>query len=153
MTMLENRIPPPVVALGTAIAMWFLAKVEAPFYFDSVVFKAIAVTLFIAGLAINIASALSFRRAGTTVNPLKPETAGKLVNTGMYRFTRNPMYLGMAIVLLAWFTWLGNPLVIILPVFFVAFITRFQIIPEERALRKLFPDDCETFFSSTRRWI
>tara|TARA_B100000965_G_C19465750_1_gene701789 strand:- start:42 stop:362 length:321 start_codon:yes stop_codon:yes gene_type:complete len=94
-----------------------------------------------------------FRKDDTTVNPLSPEKATKLVKDGIFKYTRNPMYLGMAFMLgsiSAFFNLLGG---IILIAIFCAYITKFQIIPEERAMKDLFPHDFEKYIKSTRRWI
>ena len=96
---------------------------------------------------------LSFRRARTTVNPLRPANSSALVTSGIYRHTRNPMYLGMATLLAAWATWLGTPWALFGIVAFVAWITRFQIIPEERVLANLFGADFAAYRARVRRWI
>jgi protein-S-isoprenylcysteine O-methyltransferase Ste14 len=112
-----------------------------------------AIVLLVTGLSINIIAFLSFRRTKTTINPLKPETASHLVNTGIYRLTRNPMYLGMLIVLIAWGVWLANWFSFLGPILFIAFINKFQIAPEEQALEKLFPEEFKNFKQTTRRWL
>ena len=152
------KIPPPIVALVCILLMGLNA---IPTQFATIEFEILnlpvlkigSVVLLIVGLSINITAFLSFRKAETTVNPLKPETAGHLVSTGLYRFTRNPMYLGMLIVIIAWNLWLANWISFVGPILFIAFITRFQIIPEEQALEKLFPDDYAKFKQATRRWL
>jgi protein-S-isoprenylcysteine O-methyltransferase Ste14 len=96
---------------------------------------------------------LSFRRAKTTVNPLKPETSASLVSTGVYSFTRNPMYLGMALVLLAWAAYLASPWALAGPALFALYITRFQIIPEERVLARLFGTSFAEYRKRVRRWL
>jgi protein-S-isoprenylcysteine O-methyltransferase Ste14 len=149
------KIPPPIVALICAL---FMGLITVPTPFASIklalpVLEIASVVLLFVGLSINITALLSFRKAETTINPLKPETAGHLVNTGLYRFSRNPMYLGMLIVLIAWGLWLANWVGFAGPALFMAFITRFQIIPEEQALEQLFPDDFVQFKQATRRWL
>ena len=111
--------------------------------------SAIALT----GLAFSVAGALSFRRAKTTVNPLKPEKASSLVTSGVYRVTRNPMYLGLALVVLAWAVLLASPVLLLGPVGFVAYINRFQIAPEERVLSARFGADFEAYRAQGRRWL
>ena len=95
----------------------------------------------------------SFRRARTTVNPLKPESASALVISGIYRHTRNPMYLGFAIILLGWCVLLGSAWAVLGVAGFVLYIGRFQIRPEERALRELFGAEFDAFCSRVRRWV
>jgi protein-S-isoprenylcysteine O-methyltransferase Ste14 len=96
---------------------------------------------------------MSFRRAKTTVNPLKPETSAALVSTGVYSHTRNPMYLGMVLALFAWAVYLSSIWSLVGPAFFVLYITRFQIIPEERALDRLFGAPFAAYKTRVRRWL
>lgn len=113
----------------------------------------VALTLAIVGVAITVAGAAQFRRAKTTVNPLRLEAATALVTSGIYRFTRNPMYLGMAALLVAWAYYLSHALALFGVVVFIAYIHRFQIIPEERAMRALFPGAYEAYARQVRRWL
>ncbi len=95
----------------------------------------------------------SFWKNNTTVNPIKPESASTLVVEGVYRFSRNPMYVGMALLLLSWGLYLANPLNALLFVLYVYVITQIQIKPEERALVKLFGQDYQEYCARVRRWI
>jgi protein-S-isoprenylcysteine O-methyltransferase Ste14 len=94
-----------------------------------------------------------FRVARTTVNPLQPGQATSMVTSGIYRFTRNPMYLGMMLLLVAWSAWLGNALALLLAALFVLYIGRFQIAPEERMLSRLFGPDFDAYRGQVRRWL
>jgi protein-S-isoprenylcysteine O-methyltransferase Ste14 len=114
---------------------------------------AVAVFLVIAGLAINIAGVVAVRKSQTTLNPLRPESTTALVSTGLFGISRNPMYLGMLIVLLGWAVYLSSPLALIGPVVFVLYINRFQIVPEERALSSLFGASFSEYKSKVRRWV
>ena len=96
---------------------------------------------------------MDFSRNETTVNPLEPDQAQKLVVSGLFRFTRNPMYLGMALVLFAWALYLANASAIIGPVLFVASITALQIKPEEEVLGKIFGQDYADYRKRVRRWL
>ena len=111
------------------------------------------VILLLVGFGFAISGAISFRIARTTVNPLKPETASSLVTFGIFGYSRNPMYVGLAIILLAWTTYLAVPFGLIAVLGFMAFIQRFQIAPEERALVLLFGDEFKAYQSSVRRWL
>src|SRR5678815_1380789 len=88
---------------------------------------------------------LAFRKASTTVDPRSPENTSQIVRSGIYRFTRNPMYLGMLIVLIAWMAWLSNVGAGVVPVLFALYITRWQIVPEERALAQKFGAEYEAY--------
>ena len=153
MSYLENRIPPPLVAIAVAAAMWFLAR------FGSAVEIAIGVRLAAAGLVALVGLAVmglgvgAFGRARTTLNPVKIDTASALVTDGIFAHTRNPMYLGMTIILLAWAVYLAAPWSLIGPVAFVLFMTRFQIVPEERVLAAKFTSAYLDYTSKVRRWV
>jgi protein-S-isoprenylcysteine O-methyltransferase Ste14 len=150
---LENRIPPPLVAAAFALVMWAVAGGLPG---ASVQFPGQAVAtaaLVVAGLSVIAISILQFNRARTTINPLKPDAASALVTGGVFQLTRNPMYLGMALVLAGWAVWLGNAACVLLLALFVAYITRFQIAPEERALRAHFSEEFDAYAQQVRRWI
>jgi len=150
---LDHKIPPPVVALVLVPVAWglshLLQRIDAP----SPLRIALTVGIACTGLAFSGAGSVAFKRARTTVNPLRPERASSLVITGVYRYTRNPMYVGMMLGLLAWAVYLASPLALLGPVAFIAYITRFQIRPEERALLAKFGTDYERYMARVRRWI
>lgn len=150
---LDARIPPPVIELAAALLMWGAARAWPGLRMDLPGRTQVAVAVALAGIAMAIAGIVEFRRARTTVNPLRPERSSALVDSGAYRFTRNPMYLGMAIVLAGWAIWLGSaPALLVLP-FFVAYLTRFQILAEERALQARFGDAFRAYRRRVRRWL
>lgn len=154
MRFLELRVPPPLVGIIIAGAMWLVASSPSPLLpLPATVRLPAAVILALAGIVIALSGVISFRRAQTTVNPLKPETSTALVSTGIYTITRNPMYLGMLAVLLAWAAYLSSVWALPGPVAFALYITRFQIIPEERALRSLFGTTFVAYTQRTRRWL
>ncbi|WP_234026700.1 methyltransferase family protein [Melaminivora suipulveris] len=106
-----------------------------------------------AGLALDVWALLLFRRQRTTPSPLAPGRSRTVVQSGPYSFTRNPMYLGVALLLAALCLWLGSPLSLLAIAAFVAYITRFQIQPEERALRAKFGVPYEDYCRRVRRWL
>lgn len=153
MTWLEHRIPPPLVAATFAGAMWAVAR-WFPLLDVSLAGLGVAAGLvLLAGLAVLAFAVARFVGARTTVDPLHPEAASTLVTGGIFRLTRNPMYLGMALVLAAWAVRLGDGGSVLLLAGFVAYIARFQIAPEERALRARFGADFEDYCRRVRRWI
>ena len=148
---METKIPPPIVTLVFGLSIYFtrgiFPMVELPYssYFG--------ILLLLLGLFILISAVRLFRKGKTTVNPLSPEQATKLVTDGIFNYSRNPMYLGMAFVLASIAVFL-NPLGgIVFILIFCAYITKFQIIPEERAMRDLFSSDYDKYIKSTRRWL
>jgi len=153
MRFLELRVPPPVVGLIIAAGMWAVAQFPPPVPMPRLVQLPVAALLLAAGVAVALGGVVSFRRARTTVNPLKPETTAALVVSGVYSFTRHPMYLGMVSVLLAWAVFLASPWSLAGPVLFALYITRFQIVPEERVLSGLFGESFAAYTRQVRRWL
>jgi protein-S-isoprenylcysteine O-methyltransferase Ste14 len=150
---LEARIPPPLVGLLCGTFMWFADTLVAPVALAPAVRYGLAVLLAAVGLAVAAAGVRTVTRASTTLNPLKPGDATALVTGGVYQWTRNPMYLGMLLLLAGWGVFLGNPLGLAGLALFVAWITRFQILPEERALGTLFGQAFEDYRQRVRRWV
>ena len=150
---LELKIPPPAVALVTALLMWLVSQAAPALDFRFPARRVFAIGLAAIGVATAISGVITFRRARTTVNPLKPESASSLVNWGVYTVTRNPMYLGLLLVLTGWAIFLSNVLGFLFLPAFVLYINRFQIAPEERALTSLFGQDFAAYQSRVRRWL
>jgi protein-S-isoprenylcysteine O-methyltransferase Ste14 len=153
MHFLEHKIPPPIVGLLVGALMWYAASLASPLPTPDGLRFAAAVITGAAGLLVALAGQLAFRKAQTTINPMKPEAASSLVITGAFRYTRNPMYVGFTMVLLAWALFLASPLALAGPVIFALFITRFQILPEERALNAKFGRDFAAYQAQVRRWL
>lgn len=150
---LELKIPPPVVAALIAIAMWGISLIT-PLLEVSTLFRVVvAITIALAGGAFSFAGIRSFRRAQTTVNPMKPETASSFVSSGIYRVTRNPMYVGLLFVLVAWAAFLSSAWALLGPLVFFLYIGRFQITPEERVLSELFSTEYPAYKTMVRRWL
>ena len=153
MTWLEHKIPPPIVAAVTGAAMWLLAGVTPAASFDPTFRIVTAGALIATGLALMVAAVAAFRRARTTINPVEIDRASSLVTGGVFTLTRNPMYLGVALLLLAGAVYLAAPATLIGPIAFAAYITRFQIMPEERVLAEKFGDAFKRYTDRTRRWL
>ena len=150
---MKLKIPPPIVAFTFALVMWVTSVATSGATFESELLVPLSLLILVAGLSVNILALVTFRRGKTTINPLKPDTASQLMMTGIYRLSRNPMYLGMLLMLCAWTIWLGNLFNLVVLPLFVWYMTRFQIIPEELALAELFPEEFSTFKAEVRRWI
>lgn len=153
MSSLEHRIPPPLVGLVAALAMWGIARFSFRLEMHDGLRWGLVVLFLIAGIGLDLPALLAFRRAKTTVNPVKIDRVTHLVVDGPFRFTRNPMYLGMLFLLLAWAAYLNAPLALFGPLAFVLYITRFQIIPEERVMATKFGATYEVYRKRVRRWI
>ena len=150
---LELRVPPVLVAAVFAGAMWFVTS-RLP-GLGLLLPARVAVGLLLAGVgaAVGLAGVAAFRRRRTTVNPTRPEAAAALVSESIYRYTRNPMYLGLALGLAGWAWWLSNAVALALVAGFVAWLDRLQIVPEERALRRKFGTEFDRYAARVRRWI
>lgn len=153
MTFLETKIPPGVLVFVFGFFMWLVAG-ALPGLDASPAFRFTSLALLGGlGVAFALAGAWSFHRARTTVNPVRPETSSVLVVSGIYRFTRNPMYVGFLCILIGWALFLSSGYALVLAALFVAYMNRFQIRPEERALERLFGGAYRQYSSRVRRWV
>jgi protein-S-isoprenylcysteine O-methyltransferase Ste14 len=155
MQSLDLKVPPTIVALllAIAIAIWAVASGADLVAVPAFIRIAVAAVLAAMGGGFSLAGVLAFRRARTTVNPIKPETTTALVTGGVYRITRNPMYVGLLILLVAWAVYLPFTWALIGPILFMLYITRFQILPEERALLAMFGETFAAYQTRVRRWL
>jgi protein-S-isoprenylcysteine O-methyltransferase Ste14 len=150
---LELKIPPGVVVLLIAALMWLASRTVPDLSFALPARNVVALCLVGLGVTVSGLGVVSFRRADTTVNPLKPGAARALVVSGLYRVTRNPMYLGFLIGLTGWAVSLANALAFLFLPAFVLYLNRFQICPEERALAARFGDEFAAYQAKVRRWL
>lgn len=153
MSALELRIPPVVLVLLIGAAMSGLTRLF-PQADVAIPGRRVWIAVFVAlALAITIAGVAAFRRHETTVDPRTPEQATTLVSGGIYRLSRNPMYLGFLLLLAGWAFYVSNwAAALLLPVF-VIYMNRFQIRPEERALQARFGAEFEKYTAAVRRWL
>src|SRR5262245_36387079 len=147
------KVPLPIVALVCGVLMWLVSS--AGVAVDISVRNRIVIALVVAsiGVGIGVAAMGSFVRAKTTMNPTKPSTTASLVTHGVFRFTRNPMYLSLVLYLVAWAAYLSNWMALLLVPVFVLYINQFQIKPEERALSALFGEGYASYRARVRRWL
>lgn len=153
MRFLELRLPPVVVVLLCGGLMWWLAASLPAANVDIPSKWALSLLLFVAGIAIGVRGVLVFRRHETTVHPSRPDDASAVVTTDIYRYTRNPMYLGLALVLCAWAVVLENLAAVPGVPLFMAYLTAFQIRPEERVLAEKFGAAYDDYRRTVRRWL
>jgi len=149
---LELKVPPVALVFLFGALMW-LVSAYSVFTFALPWRSTVAALLCTVGVAIILSGVWSFRRAKTTVNPLTPDATTTMVTSGIYRFTRNPMYLGFLLVLTGWAFYLSNLLAFALLPPFVWYLNRLQIVPEERVLGAKFPQAFTAYKTSVRRWI
>jgi protein-S-isoprenylcysteine O-methyltransferase Ste14 len=153
MKTLELKIPPLALALAFALVMW-LASTRIP-ELTFVVPGQQVVAMLLAGLGAGMVllAAVKFRRAGTTMNPTRPQAARTVVAAGIYRLSRNPMYVGVLFILAGWAVFLSHALPFLFLPGFVIYMNRFQIVPEERMLAAKFGYDYERYRRTVRRWL
>lgn len=151
--MIKTKIPPPLYMLVFAIVMWLLDKYMPIFHWASPHWQKAGWIIVALGVLIDLFSMGLFIRAGTSPNPFQPENASQLISTGLYRFTRNPMYLGLLVLLTGWAIHLGSFSPIVLLPLFVVTLTAFQIKPEEQALETIFGQEYIAYKTRVRRWI
>lgn len=153
MKWLRLKIPPALLFLICLGLMWGLDKW---FIFEPLTFDLpdwIFDCFILIGGSIVLLGVIEFSRNSTTVNPHKPQNTTAFVNSGIYRFTRNPMYLGMVFILLAGVVKFGNGLAILVVPLFIFYINVFQIQPEEEMLQQKFGEEFLEYRQSVRRWI
>ncbi|MCF6301742.1 MAG: isoprenylcysteine carboxylmethyltransferase family protein [Devosiaceae bacterium] len=153
MKFLETKIVPPLVMAVFAALMWGVAQVTSPFSLPGELSSIIAKIFLFGGLAILFVAALYFFKAKTTLNPMNPKNSSALITTGLYAFSRNPIYVADILFLLSWGFFLSNIFSLLLVLGFAPYLSRFQIKPEEEALEQLFGNDYIAYKSKVRRWI
>ena len=148
---MKTKIPPPILALVMIVLIYL-----SSFFIESTTFNyqgSLSVLVLILGLACAIPSFKLFARYKTTISPLKPSDATALVTESMYRYSRNPMYLGLLLLTIASTIWFGTWFGIIINILFIFLINFLQIIPEEEALLEIFGEEYEDYKKNVRRWI
>ena len=149
--MIKTRIPPPFYVLAVALAI-YAAHRYLPIPIDPTV-ASWGWFISLLGVALTAWAGAIFRRVHTTINPTVPSRASRLVTNGPFRFTRNPMYLGFALMLTGWALWLDNWVGLLgIPVF-VMVVTVLQIVPEERALQDRFGEEYAQYQKRVNRWL
>jgi protein-S-isoprenylcysteine O-methyltransferase Ste14 len=153
MQALELKIPPPIAAVLVGLAMWVAAHLLPAVDLTGqwrLIFAGVCAAF---GVMVALLGFLAFRQAKTTVNPVNPEKATSVVTGGIYSYTRNPMYVGLTSLLVGWAIWLSAPWVFLGPVALMLYLTRFQIIPEERVMSSKFGRDYDDYRKRVRRWL
>mgnify|MGYP001553957393 CR=1 FL=1 len=150
---LKTKIPPPVYALLAAGLMWLVHQDVPIGQLIPTAYRPLAWVFVVLGLSLDLTSLALFFTRRTTPNPINPANARELVISGMYRFTRNPMDVGLLLLLIAWAIWLGSVSAVLVIPMFMWVLTQIQIKPEERALAQKFGDDYQHYLKQVRRWI
>ena len=150
---LELKIPPPLLALLCVAAMWSLSLITPALGLTKGIRWLLTGVFVLVGISFDLRGLLVFLQARTSINPMKPHQASSLVVSGVYRRTRNPMYVGLACMLVAFAIFLDAPVALIGVAAFVGYITRFQIQPEESALLQKFGEAYQDYCEQVPRWL
>jgi len=150
---LELKIPPVVQVVIIAGLMWALAGLLPGLSFAIPGSPLVALGIVMTGVVVALLGVLEFRTAGTTVDPRAPEQSASLVVRGVYRVSRNPMYVGFLLMLTGWAVFLGNIASLLLLPVFILYMNRFQIVPEEQYMREKFGEAYAQYQATVRRWL
>ena len=153
MKALEHRIPPPIVVLAIGVLMWVTARYTLRMPVPDFLRLVLATSVFALGLLIGGSGFLAFRLARTTIDPVHLDAASVLVTSGIFRISRNPMYVGFALLLTAWAVYLSAPWAFVGVAVFVLFTSQFQVLPEERVMRAKFGATYADYQREVRRWL
>ncbi|REG82898.1 methyltransferase family protein [Marinomonas pollencensis] len=148
--MLDLKIPPLVVFAIAVVSMLALSG----FHFSAAGWSlALSYAIWLPAALIAVSAVFSFSQLKTTVNPHKPGKASSLVVSGVFKYTRNPMYLALTMILIGSLFWLDTFLAVLPIVCFVCYLSQFQIKPEEAILRKKFGEEYLAYCARVRRWL
>ena len=150
---MKLKVPPVVVFLSFGLFMYIMNAFLPVGNFDFFGRKYLMMALLLISVCIGVIALFLFFRFKTTIDPSNPKKTSKLVTSGIYQYSRNPMYLGLLLLLLTWGLWLGNAFNILLAAGFVMYMNRFQVIPEEKILFDLFGKEYAQYCTLVRRWF
>lgn len=149
----ETRFPPPLVMLLTAALMWCSHHWLRIADLIPTAWRLMSIVVAFSGVGIIVIAFRQFQKEKTTINPLNPSQASRIVSTGIFGLSRNPMYVGFSLLLAAWAIFLGSASPWIFVICFIAYMTRFQILPEELALEQKFGSEYLAYKRNVARWI
>ena len=148
---MKNKIPPPIVTFFFGLCIYFLQEYFPEFNLEFLTI--LSYIFYFAGLTILVLAVRLFKKQNTTVNPIKIENASSLVTSGIFKYSRNPMYFGMIMILFGlalMFNLIGG---ILFTLLFAIYITKYQIRPEEEVMERLFGEDFLKYKNSVRMWL
>ena len=148
---IKTKFPPPLVALTFGFLINYTKNIFPKIEIENkIIFGSF---MIISGLIIILSAIILFKKYQTTITPLNPSNATKLITDGIYRFSRNPMYLGLSLMLLGISIILNLTGGFFLIPLFILYLNIFQIIPEENAMVDLFKNEFLEYKKNVRRWI
>ena len=150
---LENKVPPPALVIPVAAGMWLATNYWRALPMNPVLHLVLTAVVGVFALTFGLSGIFAFRRAQTTIDPVHIGQASRVVSIGIYRLSRNPMYVGLTGLLTMFAVHLAVPLALLGPITFALFIHFFQILPEERAMEKKFGHEYLDYKKRVRRWL
>ena len=148
---MKTKIPPPIIALVMIAIIYLSSLIVEPITFGYQTL--ISILVVVIGLAWAIPSFRLFAKYKTTISPFTPSETTALVTDGMYRYSRNPMYLGLVLLTIAATIFFGTWLGVVIVVAFIFLLNFLQILPEEKALLDIFGEEYVEYQKKVRRWI
>lgn len=147
------KLPPAMMVVIWLFLMWLIAFSLPTFHYEWAFTNYVMIVFYLIGVGLIITATIQFKKAATTLNPLNPDQATHLVTGGLYSRSRNPIYVGFVFILIGWAVTLEHPITYILLPLFIFFMNRYQIIPEEMALRRQFSETYQNYRKQVRRWL
>lgn len=152
MTYLELKIHPPIILILSIVMAYLLSRYLPVYHLPAILIQSYGY-ISVLGVLIALLGIWQFRQAKTTIDPKRPDKVSDIVSSGIYRLTRNPMYLGMVLILIAAVFKFADLSGVLAIIFFISYITFFQIKPEERMIETLFGDEYLAYKNKVRRWL
>jgi protein-S-isoprenylcysteine O-methyltransferase Ste14 len=149
--MKSKQIFPPTYLLASIIAMLLLHFLLPVARIIAAPWNLSGIVILIAGVAVNIMADNLFHKVGTTVRPFEESTT--LVTAGLYRFSRNPMYLGFVFILIGAAIVCGSLTPFLVTILFAVLMDREFIAHEEKILARKFGSAWQEYEAKTRRWL
>jgi len=150
---MKLKLPPVIVLAIFGLLMFLCAKILPFGYFNFFGRIYLMCVLLSIALLIGVTAVLQFLKQKTTVDPMNPNKVSSLVTSGLYKFSRNPMYLAMLLLLIGFCLWLGNAFNSLLIAGFIHYMNKFQIFPEEEILQNRFGKAYKVYCTKVRRWL
>lgn len=150
---LDLKIPPMALMIVGIVLMKLLAEYYPVYHVGFADYKMLAALILLCGVVVTVSGVRAFKKSQTTMNPLSPGKATRLVISGIYSYSRNPMYLGFLLVLISATVYLASLSSIVVILLFITYMNKFQITPEEKALTKLFGETYQAYTKKVRRWL
>ena len=147
------KVPPVAQGIIALILIWLLSRYWPVYRMNTIFQGAVALSIISIGLCVGALAVVVFLKLRTTVDPRYPNKTIRLVTTGIYKYSRNPMYLAILMVLIGVSVYLGALSSILIILIFVIYINQFQIVPEERSLEQKFGDSYRQYAKGVRRWV